>query len=277
MNVKLRFLTIILAVTLISGCMSLYDHRRSQSSSVADFLFPKTTELNEKERLPRLELPLRVGIAFVPPSRHARNALSALEQEGLAQKVAAAFEALEFVDSITVIPSNYLRREGSFDNLDQVRRMFKIDAIVLLGYDQFQTIDSTIASIAVWTIAGAYIIPSERSGTHTLMEATVYDISTRSLLFRAPGTSEIDGRFSTAVAQERRLRQDSDEGFRKATDDLITNLDDALKRFQIRVKEKPDDFEIVHRPGYSGAGNLNWSGLLLGTLLLLYLLRRHKE
>lgn len=264
-------------LAIFAGCISLYETRRGQSSNVADFLFPDKIELNEQERLPRLELPLRVGVAFVPPARNIRQPMSAREQEDLAQRVADEFEALDFVDSITVIPGTYLRQGGSFDNLDQIRRMFGVDAIALLGYDQFQTMDSTFASVAVWTIVGAYIIPSERTGTHTLMEAVIYDIPTRSLLFRAPGTSEIEGRLSTAVSQERRIREDSEEGFRLATESLITNLEDALDRFQKRVKERPDDYVVVHRPGYSGVSNLGWSGFLMATILLVFAARKQRQ
>ncbi|MCC5806427.1 MAG: rhombotarget lipoprotein [Opitutales bacterium] len=256
-------------ILLLAGCMSLYESRRSQSSSVAEYLFPGEIELAERERLPRLELPLRAGVAFVPDDRPHRATLPPEEREALARSVAEAFEGLPFVDSITVVPTNYLRPGGSFGNLDQIRRMFGVDIIVLLGYDQMQVIESTTASLAVWTIVGAYIVPSERSGTHTLMEAVVYEIPSRSLLFRAPGTNTTGSRYSTAQGQERRLRVDSVSGFNGATESLIDNLHVSLADFEQRVRDRPDDYEIVRRPGYSGGAGLPLAGIAAGALLLL--------
>ena len=89
--------------------------------------------------------------------------------------------------------------------------------------------------------------------TQPLMDATVYDIASRRLLFRAPGTSRV--RASAApVGLEAALREDRDEGLRLAADDLTKNLEAELAVFRERIKERPEEVKITHRPGYSGAG-----------------------
>ena len=268
----IHFLLPAVVLLTLAACHSFYNGRQGQSSSVTDFLFPKAVQL-EEERLPHLNLPIRAGIAFVPPpTSHGHGGHPpATSQVELSDAVAAAFRDLPFVESISVIPPSYMRRQGSFDNLDQIRRMLGIDVIVLLGYDQVQVFDSSFASLAVWTIAGAFIIPSERTGTYTLMEAVVYDISTRSLLFRAAGSSEREDRLSTAVGQDRRVRVEGERGFTEATEDLISNLQASLTHFETRVRERPDDFVVTRRPGYRGSGSGGALVLFLGAVLALWL------
>jgi len=119
-------------------------------------------------------------------------------------------------------------------------------------------------------LIGAYIIPGEKNDTHTMVDAVVYDIQSRKMLFRAPGISHIKGH-STLVNLSEELRQDSLQGFRLASDDLLMKLDDQLALFKQRVKERPEEYQIVHSPGYIGGGNVDtgflmFSGLLFGGL-----------
>jgi rhombotail lipoprotein len=136
-----------------------------------------------------------------------------------------------------------------------------IDVVALIAYDQTQTSDGTEASLAYWTIVGAYIVEGQRNTTYTLMEAVVYDISSRSLLFRAPGTSAIEEplhpRFATSYAVARRLRR---QGLAEASaKDMTTNLAQELDLFKVRVKEEPQSIRIEHKPGYTGGGALGAS------------------
>jgi len=94
----------------------------------------------------------------------------------------------------------------------------------LLSYDQTQFTEEGLASITYWTIVGAYIIPGEKNDTHTMVDAAVYDIQSRKMLFRAPGISHIKG-LSTPVNLNEELRDDSIEGFKEASVDVIKNLD----------------------------------------------------
>lgn len=225
------------------------------------FLYPDKANYQEAVAVPELALPLRVGVAFVPPgderrqgySYSATGEFSLSQQSKLLDTVAEKFRALPFVANIQVIPSAYLRPGGSFANLDQIQAMFGVDVIVLVAYDQVQFTDENFLSLAYWTIVGAYVVQGEKNDTQTLMDATVYDIASRRLLFRAPGVSRVEAH-AAPVGLETELRKDREAGLQLATADLTTNLDAELTNFRARLKERPGDVKITHRPGYTGGG-----------------------
>ena len=148
--------------------------------------------------------------------------------------------------------------------------------ITLLSYDQTQFTDEGLASITYWTIIGAYIIPGEKNDTHTMVDATVYDISSRKMLFRAPGISHIKS-ISTPINLTEKLRKDSLESFKFASTDLIKNLYIQLQLFKEKIKEAPEDYQITHRPGYTGGGSLDASFIIILTLLGGYSLWTRKK
>jgi rhombotail lipoprotein len=262
------------ALSLI-GCVGMWGQRRHhEASSVVQFLYPDTAMPFVQPQIPTLRLPLRVGVAFVPtgvPGARGYSpiatAFSEQQKTDLMRKVAAQFKALPFVQSIELVPSTYLRPGGGFTNLDQVRSMLGVDVIALIAYDQAQTSTDTEASIAYWTIVGAYVVPAQAQATHTMMEAAVYDISSRSLLFRAPGTSTVKGH-ATLLRNRQELAEDSATGFAQAADEMTANLAVELEHFKVRAREEPGTVKIEHRPGYTGAGAVD-AGLALGLLVLL--------
>ena len=104
-------------------------------------------------------------------------------------------------------------------------------------------------------------MPGEKNDTHTMVDATVYDIKSRKMLFRAPGTSHIKSR-ATPVNLSEQVRKDSLEGFKLASKELVLNLEEQLRQFKEKVKEAPQDYQIVHKPGYTGGGSLDISFLI---------------
>jgi rhombotail lipoprotein len=262
---------LVLLVFALTGCISPRHTQHHRSSSVLQFLYPGDAQPYVAPHIPTLRLPLRVGVAFAP-SKGSNNMgtenFSEAQKSELLRTVSRQFESLPFVASIQIIPSTYLRPGGGFENLDQLRHMMGIDVIALIAYDQAQATSETDWSFAYWTIIGAYIVPASKNETHTLMEAVVYDIESRSLLFRAPGTSAVKDH-STLAAGVTSMRASSSSGFEKAAADLTVNLQSELDLFKVRAKEEPDSVKIAHRPGYTGAGSLE--GWLGGSLILLLL------
>lgn len=264
------------AVLLLSACaaFNLSGPRKTEkSSSVVDFLYPKQAEPLVTPGVPVLRLPLRVGLAFVPagPGRGWSGDFSEAQKGELLKRVGAEFRNSAFIQSIDAVPTTYLRAGGGFENLDQVRGLLGLDVIVLVAYDQLQFTDQNKLSLAYWTIVGAYLFHGNKNDTQTLLEAVVYDIPSRKLLFRAPGTHQLKAT-STGVEVRDRLRRDSVESFDKAADDLITNLKLELAAFQERIKNAPEEVRIEHRPGYKGSGASGaW---MAGMLALLGLARR---
>ncbi|WP_319576556.1 rhombotarget lipoprotein [uncultured Desulfobacter sp.] len=263
-NIFKLILLLIATIILTTGCgIQTKQHR---SSSVVQYLYPDRQNHVEVPGIPRLALPLRVGIAFVPENSVKSQALTETDKMDLMKEVSHHFKKYDFVKSIELIPSAYLRNDGGFGNLDQIRTMYGIDVITLLSYDQTQFTDEGLASITYWTIIGAYIIPGEKNDTHTMVDATVYDILSRKMLFRAPGTNHIKSN-ATPVNLTEKLRKDSLESFKVASSDLIKNLDTQLQLFKEKIKEAPEDYQITHRPGYTGGGSLDASFIILLTLL----------
>lgn len=268
----------------LTGCVGFMGNRRHhEASSVVQFLYPDKDLPFVQQQIPTLRLPLRVGVAFVPAGQpdgrggfrpmHVQANFTEQQKTDLMRKVAAQFKALPFVQTIEIIPATYLRPGGGFANLDQLRAMLGIDVIALIAYDQAQNSTDTEASLAYWTIVGAYLVEGQRNSTHTLMEAAVYDIASRSLLFRAPGTSTIKNH-ATLVRNDYELRKSSATGIEEASAQMTANLAQELELFKVRAREEPGTVKIEHKPGYTGGGRLDpwFAGLLV--LLLACLLAR---
>lgn len=252
-------LMLLAGLFLMGACQTISSHR---NSSVVDYLYPDSRNVAVSEQVPTLTLPIKVGVAFTPSHFQNAPALTEVEKQTLLKNVSRHFEALDFVEDIEIIPSAYLRPEGSFENLDQLQRMFGIDVIALVSYDQARFTEEGMASIAYWTIVGAYVVPGEKNATHTLMDAVVYDISSRKLLFRAPGTSSVKSS-ATLVDREAQVREDAVEGFHEASADLVENLQTELDTFKQRIKDAPEEVKIAQREGYAGSGAGGLSLLIL--------------
>lgn len=267
-------LLFLLMSVFLAGCAGQQTRARS---SVVDYLYPKQSDVAIQPSIPVLNIPVKVGIAFVPEqTAHRRGhglwsgassgvTLTEEQKTDLLNKVAGYFRKYDFVSDIEVIPSAYLTAGGSFANLDQIRTMYGVDVIALVSYDQVQFTDEGFLSLTYWTLVGAYIVSGEKNDTSTMMDTAVYDIASRKMLFRAPGTSNVKGS-STPVNLSEELRSDSLKSFKEATTQMIANLDVQLASFKERIKTEPEQVKIVHRPGYSGGGGA------LGLIELLFLL-----
>lgn len=253
-RVRMLLLAALASLLFLGGCAGVRE--RHDAANVVDFLYPDATApVTVASSVPVLSLPIRVAIAFVPPGSYdrykTRTTLTEDEKQGLLRQVADHFKKYSFVKDIAVIPSAYLRPKGGFANLDQIRALYGINVIALVSYDQIQFTDEGAASLSYWTIVGAYLIPGEKNDTHTMIDTVVYDIPSRKMLFRAPGLNQIKGR-STPVNLSEELRNDGQRGLRDATQAMISNLDRQLALFEQKVKERPAEYKVVRRTGYTG-------------------------
>lgn len=276
---QITFSLILILLALLSGCAG---QQTRTKSSVVDYLYPKTADTVVEPSIPVLNLPVKVGIAFVP-EQSARyrgvnywsgtvgaSAITEMAKTNLLEKVADNFRKYEFIGEIEIIPSVYLTPGGSFSNLEQIRTMYGIDLIALVSYDQVQFTDEGFLSVTYWTLIGAYVIAGEKNDTSTMIDTVVYDIPSKSMLFRAPGTSNVKGN-ATPVNLSEALRTDSMKSFEEATDKMVVNLDAQLSSFKEKIKRNPAKVKIVHREGYSGGG-MN-GGVEIILMLLLVLMR----
>lgn len=266
----MRLIASFLLALLVAGCAGPAVRNR-QAASVVEYLYPASQPPAPAHDVTRLQLPVRVGIAFVPAGAFGAR-ISAPEREALLERVKASFADRPFIAGIEVIPDAYLSPRGGFENLDQVARMFNVDVVCLLSYDQVQYAESNAASILYWTIVGAYMIPATRYSTHTLLDAAVFDVKSRRLLFRAPGTSEVGGH--RAPASSAAFQRESREGgFDQAVNAMIPVLQGELDRFLERVKNDAT-VQVQHAPGSRG-GSLDWLAMAcVGVIAAAYVRRR---
>jgi rhombotail lipoprotein len=266
-----RFLTLfcVLALLAMGGCASMFSHTGArQAGSIVDYLYPDAQEAPKMEpTVTRLRLPVRVGIAFVPafapaPGRGAGPQEAAQAQ--LLERVKASFSQYDYIGSIEVIPSAYLRPRGGFDNLDQVARMFNVDVIALVSYDQIRFNDTNRLAVLYWTVVGAYLIKGDQYDVQTMVDAAVFDVRSRKLLFRAPGTSQVKGS-ATLAGYGKEVRGAATDGYVQAVDQMIPQLQAQLAGFKERAKSDPAI--LVERSdgkrGERGAGGIGWPLALL--------------
>ncbi|MCX7197316.1 MAG: rhombotarget lipoprotein [Proteobacteria bacterium] len=267
-------LLLALLVFLLGGCASwLPQGQVKQTASVMDFLFGAKADktVMQPESTTTLRLPVRVGIAFVPSGALGRF-VPETEQLQMLNRVRDAFSQRGYIGGIEVIPNTYLRPGGGFTNLEQAARMFNVDVIALLSYDQTQFNDSNALSVLYWTIIGAYVVHGDQFDIHTMVEATVFDVASRKLLFRAPGVSNVKGSAALATFSDK-SRAARVEGFNNAVASMIPNLQRELDGFQQRVKTDAT-VKIENRPGYTGGGAIDIAALAALLVLALVLRRR---
>jgi rhombotail lipoprotein len=267
------------AIALLTGCsFSRQVHRRSNLMS---YLYPDAAEAPQPSAGGiRLQLPMRVGIAFVPPDSRSTQFpgvqadLPGTSQQRLLNVVKDTFRSRDWVKDVVVIPSNYLTPGGGFANLDQLSRMFGVDVIALVSVDQFQSSNPNPMSFLYLSIVGAYVLPLDHNDTRTLIDAAVFYAPARRFLLRAPGQSQITGH-STAVDVEFSMSERSYRGFQLAMADLSANLSKEVDTFkQEIISGERADVDIINKQGTSirKSGSTGW--LCTWSLLLLLAYRR---
>jgi|SRR5688572_1475841 rhombotail lipoprotein len=269
--------SVLFACLLFTGCAGLFGHdsRQGVSSSLVDYLYPDGEEPPKHPGIaPNLELPLTVGIAFVP-SNSGQAALTEPERMDLLNKVKTHFAGREYIQDIAVIPEAYMRSGRGFQSLEQVSRLYNLDVIALVSYDQVAHTDERTSSFLYWTIVGAYVVKGNENDVNTFVDTAVFDVPTRKLLFRAPGVSDLTSS-TTLVALEADLRATQQKGFDQAMTDMTVNLDKELDAFKDRVP-KDESVRISYTPSYrssSGGGGGADGFASLAALALLMAMRR---
>jgi rhombotail lipoprotein len=273
---RFKHLLCALALLALGGCASTFDRGGTrQAGSVVDYLYPDAKEPPKMEAtVTRLRLPVRVGIAFAPGGGNGAGLPEAAKTQ-LLERVKASFGQYDYIGSIEVIPSAYLRPRGGFANLDQVARMFNVDVIALVSYDQIRFNDSNRLAVLYWTVVGAYLIKGDQYDVQTMVDAAVFDVRSRKLLFRAPGTSQVKGS-STLAGYSKEIRGAQSDGYVQAVDQMIPQLQAQLASFKERAKSDPGiEVDRSQYRGGRGAGSFGWLCALLAVGVAWCIGRRH--
>ncbi len=276
MNRLIKAVVLVFIVGCLSACSAFWgpDGRRGVSSSLVDYLYPNGELPAEHTRTtPNLRLPLRVGLAFVPSSQHSGLSLPEAKKTELLEGVKSQFSHLSYVEKITVIPEAYLRSSKGFSGIGQVARLYGLDVMALVSYDQVSLVSDTKSSILYWTIAGAYFVKGNQNQATTFVDTAVFDVESQEMLFRAPGVSDVK-QSSTLIEVGEVNRAVREKGFALSMQDMSNNLAKELKDFEERVKSR-SDVEVSLRQGYGGGGGVQWPLLVvLACLLLIKTARR---
>jgi rhombotail lipoprotein len=276
---KFKIFTLTLGIVFLASCSSLLSHKtgkNTQSSSLMDFLYPDEKSRSEhKPEVPTLKLPVKVGLAFVPSKNWRRDGIHGKDQIELLENVKKSFLQYDYIDRIEVIPSTYLKGGEGFSTLEQVARLYDVDVMALVSYDQVTQSIENNAALLYWTIVGMYVIPGNENSIQTFVDTAVFDIKSKKMLFRAPGINKLTKR-TTAVGVDETLSEKSLEGFGLAVTDMTNNLNAELAQFKTRVKEEKIA-KIEHRKGYSGGGTMSFYLFLLLAVALVSKLTRTKN
>jgi len=288
MAMKLRMVVGLLAMTMsLAGCGLLTQgmcapncHSQTQnSSSLVNFLYADGKMLPPSNTIPELKVPLRVGLAFLPSqASYGTVPLDAAQKENLLQQIRARFATRKFVSEIVIIPDYYLANARGFTGLEGVQRLYNIDLMALVSYDQVTHGDDNKLSLGYLTIVGAYVLRGNSHDTATLVDLAVIDPATRSLVLRAGGIDTRHGN-STLIDVNRDTRQDSARSFDAATTQMIDNCDIALTTFESDVHAGKANVRVVSRDsprgGGGGAGAMgSWT---LVALLVLVVMRNARS
>ncbi|HET9396003.1 MAG TPA: rhombotarget lipoprotein, partial [Nitrospiraceae bacterium] len=151
------------------GCYSTLCRTESRaSSSLVEFLFPHGGVPPERNTIPELQLPLRVGLAFLPSQSGHIEGLEAARREELLERIKQHFDDRRFVRDIVIVPDYYLRAGGGFESLAGLQRLYAIDIMALVSYDQVTYREQNNWSLGYLTIVGAYVLKGNRHDVTTL-------------------------------------------------------------------------------------------------------------
>jgi rhombotail lipoprotein len=260
---------------LLSGCADLGSSHSRNSSSLVEFLYPRGSAPPRQNAIPQLRIPLRVGLTFLPSNDFATTSgLDAAHQEALLERIRQRFSSRKFVAEIVVIPDYYLKGRSGFEGLEGVQRLYGVDLMALVSYDQVVHTGENNWSLGYLTIVGAYVLKGSRHDVSTLVDLAVVDPVSRSLVLRAGGTDTSHGN-TTLIDAERETRGAAADGYSAATDQMIEHFDAALTKFESDVRSGNAAVQVVHKndAGRSGGGGaLGWPFIL--ALLALITFRR---
>ena len=273
MRILTALMLVILATTLAGCGLVNCRHCNSESrnsSSLVDFLYPNGARPPANNSIPALQLPVRVGLAFLPTRGTTAAGLEAARREALLDRIRQRFASRKFVSQIVIVPDYYLSGSRGFDGLNGVQRLYNIDVLALVSYDQVSYRDDNSWALGYLTIVGAYVMKGTRHDVTTLMDLAVVDPASRSILLRAGGTDERHGT-TTLVSESRQTRESRTEGFDQATNQLIDHFDTALTQFEADVREGKANVRVTDHDGRAvsgGGGSFDWLWLAVLAFVL---------
>ncbi len=253
-------IVLLCAAVLQSGCALFMGPSHDQTSSVnvtqsaLNYLYPGDTgESMPLAASTQLELPLRVGVAYVP----GQGGYSATVHDATLETLAALLAQQDFIKRAVVLPPDNLTPGGGFEELTRLAHLYRVDAVVLLSYEQVVYTEDSALSLLDLTIVGAFVVPGHKNEVQTRLTATSVHVPSQRYLFSASTTHTTEQRASL-VHSPTQIRQARDDSLIAATHEVAARLELALEAFKTDLES--DD--SIHIAGGSG-------GVLFLTLILI--------
>jgi rhombotail lipoprotein len=230
MRTILTSVCICLTLCLGSACAGPVRTIQKQSN-LATYLFGGNASQDPVQKVP-LKLPAKVGVAFVPGDLATQNIPDTTKKDVIESVRSQLAKHTKYVAGAQSIPSLYLTPKGGVSNLEQVARQFDVDVIVLLGASQFQKHErNSLAAFLDLTVIGAFVIPGNTVDTATVLEAAVYHVPSRALVFRTDGADQKRSR-STQFGANQSAQNDAVSSIYDASKKLVVSIADALVNFE---------------------------------------------
>jgi rhombotail lipoprotein len=230
MRTILAAVCICLTLCLGSACAGPVRTVQKQSN-LATYLFGGNAPQGPVQKVP-LKLPARVGVAFVPGDLATQNIPDTTKRDVIEAVRSQLAKHTKYVAGAQSIPALYLTPKGGVCNLEQVARQFDVDVIVLLGASQFQKHErNSLAAFLDLTVIGAFIIPGNTVDTATVLEAAVYHVPSRAMVFRSDGADQKRSR-STRFGANQSAQNDAVSSIEEASKKLVVSIADALVNFE---------------------------------------------
>ena len=285
-------ITTLVAIT-IQGCANVAP-KSSRSVELGDILVPVKDSLTAIEKKP-LKFPATVALLMVPgtnrsevPNSTLRIAAEALKKELL--------KNTNYVSSVPIVNTDDTQRKMP---LSTIRDLYGADVVIILSYEQDQrrTQNSFFAFLDA-AILPAFVIPSVKVTTSTVVDGKVIHIPSNAIIFRSSGVDEKESHITSFTSGRRQADEETIATFVAATKKFgenvsgkLANLDkfdmsqavsmntliDGQAGVQKKVRDPNDQWAKVDTYKSSGGGAFGILDLLLlGCVVLFWIIRaRH--
>jgi rhombotail lipoprotein len=271
---RTRLLTAATLTLALSGCGILgtdtcvFECGRSQRAStpLVEFLYGDDKNVPKKDAVVTLNLPIRVGLAFLPTrSGNPNEGPTPAQRERILSSIRENFSGLPYVAEIVPVPAYYFDygRGNGMQQLEQLARLQRLDLMALISYDQRSSTTENRRALTYLTIVGGLVFEGTHNETQTIIDLAVVEPAGRSLVLRAGGVSS-GANSVAAIDQSHALAKQQRVGFDQATDKLIANFRTELADFETRVRAGTADVKVVRQSrGGGGGGALDPALLML--------------
>ena len=227
------------AILLLSGCAWFMGPTHDQvaqskvTQSALRYLYPTQQQAVGTADVTQLQLPLRVGVAFLPDSGYHRVDGGSLNQA--LNPLLKVLQAQPFVRSAVALPHDALTPSGGFAELDKLSLMHRIDVVMLIGYQQTAYSAENPLALLDLSIVGAYVIPGHNNEVTTQLTATAIHVASRRYLLSADSVVQASGH-STLSHAPSQIREKQSDGFVQSVAELEQPLQLALTQFKTSLK-----------------------------------------